>query len=198
MRDRLGGFDDVQLEQGLADLGAHRASPGTPDLAGADRARRVAAGPSPRRLRWWAPLVARRGLSLAALAVSPETRDALAGRLGLRGVDIVHLPFLPIPTPPASPVSEGARSVGVSLGLGERVADTSDAAARVPFPVREPTAPELGAPDEVYVGSVATGQQVALVYRERPGLEPVMNFRQRSSMGSPDTSGWREPSRDHR
>jgi hypothetical protein len=180
MRERLGRLDDAQLERGLIDVGAHLAYPATPDLAGAVRARLAAPGPPPGRPRWWAPLLARRGVAFAALAllliavatlaVSPETRDALAGRLGLRGVDIVHLPSLPVPTPAAAPASGSARELGASLGLGERVADLADAAARVPFPVRAPTAPELGAPDEVYVGSLEAGQQVALLYRERPGL----------------------------
>jgi hypothetical protein len=93
-----------------------------------------------------------------ALALSAN-RDAIAGRLGLRGLTITYLPAVPTvvggPTGPA---------------LGERV-NLEEAQARVPWPIRLPTLPELGAPDEVYLGEPHPGGQVVLLYRPRAGTD---------------------------
>jgi RNA polymerase sigma-70 factor (ECF subfamily) len=131
-------------------------------------------------------------LALAGVLVtSPAARTAVAGRLGLRGVQISHVPSGPAPgpaartgagAPPGVSGSPGAATPGAGassaapgasgslaggLGLGER--DTLvEAQARVGFPVLVPAS--LGAPDEVYVSTQPPGGQVALVYRPRPDL----------------------------
>jgi hypothetical protein len=48
-----------------------------------------------------------------------------------------------------------------------------EARTLVRFPVLLPSAPGLAEPDEVYVGSLPPGGQVALVYRARPGTPPA-------------------------
>lgn len=87
------------------------------------------------------------GLTLLA---SPAARDALADRLGLRGVSIVHVPEA---TPLAVPA-------GATLGLGPPVS-LDDARRLLGTDLLFPT--ELAVPDEVYG---ATGQ-VWLIYRAR-------------------------------
>ncbi len=169
---RPAALDHTALEAALRDVGSHLAYPPTPDLATAVR-RRLAARPAPSRRSWaaWLPLHRRLAVALAALLVlagaalafSPEARTAVAERLGLRGVWIEHLPWMPTPPP---------GTVGPNLDLGDRVT-LEEARARVGFPVLLPTLPELGAPDEVYLGSGPAGGQVALVYWTRPGLPPA-------------------------
>jgi hypothetical protein len=97
-------------------------------------------------------------LGLGVLAW-PDARDAIAHRLGLRGVTITHVPEEP--TPPPTPV-------GVGLGLGSPVSlvqARERLGAGVVLPAR------LGSPDGIYAG---TGSgQIWLVYAPRDGLPPM-------------------------
>lgn len=175
MAERPWQPSDAELEQALIDLGRRAVYPPTPDLARAVR-RRLEAG-SARRLHFgllggpWlfqprlSPALAIAALALlmlagAVLAASPPARTAVADRLGLRGIAIVHQPTVPTPT---------VTPVGASLRLGERV-PLDEARRRVAYPVVVPTLPDFGPPDEVYVDESLASGQVALVYRARPGL----------------------------
>jgi hypothetical protein len=179
---------DLDLERALTDLGAHLEYPATPDLATAVAARlreadgEVPAAPSAARLgrrtaasrlagllrppRWRRLALA--GLAVAVLAAavlvaSPSTREAVARRLGLRGVEIRLGGERPTPT---VTTRAGGR---LDLGLGQRV--TLDEARRqVGFPVLVPTAAGFQQPDAVFVNQQAGGGQVHFVYRARPGL----------------------------
>ena len=160
---------DAELGQALADLGARVAYPPTPQLAQAVRARLVAA-PRPRRSLWPVLVPSPRALAAgllalvllggAVLALSPAARTTVAEWLGLRGISIEYVPAAP--TPAAAPA-------GIRSFLGERVT-LDEARRRVPFRVRTPSLPELGAPDEVYVGEPPPGGQVSFIYLPRPGL----------------------------
>ena len=165
---------ELDLERALADLGASLEFPSTPDLAAAVTAR-VEAGParSPARRRRWPGLVGWRRLAVAGLAVvllaaavlvaSPGTREAVARRLGLRGVGV----RIGGPPPPTVTTTPGAR---LDLGLGERVT-LAEARRRVGFPVLVPTAAGFTRPDAVFVDeAVPAGGRVDLVYRARTGL----------------------------
>jgi hypothetical protein len=182
---------DVEVERALTDLGAHLAYPPTPDLASAVR-RRVAARPSPfrRRLAGLAALAALLALLLAvgAIVLFPAASSAVADRLGLRGIKIFYTAAVPTMTPtplatmtsvpPATPIAVPTAlptpiptptPVGAGLRLGEQLR-LADARGRVAYAVLTPTAPDLGPPDEVYLGDPPAGGQVSLVYRARPGL----------------------------
>src|SRR5215207_11760538 len=133
---------ELDLDRALADLAASLEFPPTPDLAAAVTARLdqdpVAARPA-RGRRWLGGLTGWRRLAAAGLAVallamavlaaSPGTREAVARRLGLRGIGVE----LGGPPPTAS-TSAGAR---LDLGLGERVT-LEEARRRVAFPVLVP------------------------------------------------------------
>jgi hypothetical protein len=192
MAERLDWRDDEQLERALRALGRQLAYPPTPDLASSVRARLAAGRPARRsRLAWWfAAPVARRlayafvaliALVGALLIVSPEARRAVANRLGVPGITIefvVPTPTRPAgapatPTLPASPTPPGTpTSVGNRLGLGQRVT-LEVARASVGFPVQLPSLPELGPPDEIYLGTPPVGGQVSFVWLPRPGLPEV-------------------------
>lgn len=135
---------------------------------------------TPRRPRWsrsgtalrpvvrHRPAVARVGAAVlaavvvmaATVVVSPGARHAVAGWLGLRGVDIEVVPSVP---PTLRPV------LGADLHLGTRVT-FAQAEARFGAPLLVPHSPSLGAPDEVYLDSSTGVLQVFFVYRERPGI----------------------------
>jgi hypothetical protein len=154
---------NTDLERALADLGRQLAYPPTPDLSNAVR-RHIAEQPAPRRPLWWLALRPRLALAVIALvllvagvlAFSPEARTAVAERLGLRGVQLTHLPDALPPTP-----------VGAQLNLG-RPLTLDEARAAVAFQVKLPAA--LGQPDEVYLLDTPPGGQVALVYAPRDNL----------------------------
>jgi hypothetical protein len=168
---------ELDLEEALADLAAALEFPPTPDLAAAvgarlegAPARAPAPARRPRRPRWpagWRRLAAA-GLAAvllaaAVLVVSPGTREAVARRLGLRGVSVE----LGGPPPPTVTTTPGGR---LELGLGDRVT-LEEARRRVGFPVLVPGAPGFRRPDAVFVNqAVPTGGRVDLVYRARPGL----------------------------
>ena len=93
--------EEEQLTRALRALGGQLDYPPTPDLATAVRARLV--GGAPRRRASWrgwfaAPGVRRLALALvvlvalvgAVLAFSPGVREAIAGRLGVRGITIEY------------------------------------------------------------------------------------------------------------
>jgi hypothetical protein len=171
---------ELDLERALTDLAASLEFPPTPDLAAAVTARlgeAPAAAPAPptpaaRARRWLAGLAGWRRLAAAGLAVvllaaavlvaSPGTREAVARRLGLRGIGVE----LGGPTPPTVTTTPGGR---LELGLGDRVT-LEEARGRVDWPVLVPAA-GLGRPDAVFVNeAVPAGGRVDLVYRARPGL----------------------------
>jgi hypothetical protein len=162
---------ELELERALTDLGGHLDFPATPDLAPAvaARLREVPAAPARGpRLRGWRRLalagLAAAVLAAAVLVASPGTREAVARRLGLRGVDIRLGGERP--TPPAT-TRPGER---LELGLGQRVT-LEEARRRVAFPVLVPTVAGFQRPDAVYVNpDQPLGGRVDLVFRARPGL----------------------------
>jgi hypothetical protein len=172
---------ELDLELALRDLGAHLEFPATPDLAAAVATRlRAAPAPAPEprargplaRLRWrpaWRRLalagLAAVLLAAAVLVVSPGTREAVARRLGLRGVEVRLGGEPPTPTVTTRP---GAR---LELGLGELVT-LGEARRRVAFHVQVPAVAGFRRPDAVYVSTQPEGGRVDFVYRARPGLPP--------------------------
>jgi len=167
---------ELDLEGALADLAAAIEFPPTPDLAGAV-ATRLAEAPAPGatpararrrdRLAGWRRLavvgLAAVLLAAAVLVASPGTREAVARRLGLRGVGVE----LGGPPPPSVTTRPGER---LDLGLGQRVT-LEEARRRVGFPVLVPSAAGFRQPAAVYVNdAVPVGGRVDLVYRARPGL----------------------------
>jgi hypothetical protein len=181
---------ELDLERALADLAADLRFPPTPDLAAAVTAR-LEEGPARAPARRWAPAgrrpPARRWpawmagwrrlavagmvavlLAAAVLVASPGTREAVARRLGLRGIGVE----LGGPPPPTVTTAPGGR---LDLGLGERVT-LEEARRRVGFPVLVPAAAGFQRPDAVFVDrAVPVGGRVDLVYRARPGL-PASSF----------------------
>jgi hypothetical protein len=162
---------ELELERALTDLGGHLDFPATPDLAPAvaGRLREAPAAPARGpRVRGWRRLavaaLAAAVLAAAVLVVSPGTREAVARRLGLRGVDIRLGGGRPTPT---VTTRAGER---LELGLGGRVT-LEQARRRVAFPVLVPTVPGFQRPDAVYVNrGQPLGGRVDLVFRARPGL----------------------------
>src|SRR5829696_5980322 len=167
---------ELDLDRALADLAASLEFPPTPDLAAAVTARLdqdpVAARPA-RGRRWLGGLSGWRRLAVALLAVavlaaSPGTREAVARRLGLRGIGVE----LGGPPPSTATTTSGGR---LDLGLGERVT-LEEARRRVSFPVLVPHSGGLERPDAVFVSEVVPpGGRVDLVWRARPGL-PASSF----------------------
>jgi hypothetical protein len=171
---------ELDLEGALADLAAAIEFPPTPDLAGAVATRLAEAQapvPTPARARRRLAGLGRRTgwrrlavvglaavlLAAAVLVASPGTREAVARRLGLRGVGVE----LGGPPPPTVTTRPGER---LDLGLGQRVT-LEEARRRVGFPVLVPGAPGFRQPAAVYVNeAVPVGGRVDLVYRARPGL----------------------------
>ena len=166
-----------ELEQALADLAAALEFPPTPDLAAAVGARLdEAPAPAPARARRRGWLIGLSGwrrlavaglaavlLAAAVLAASPGTREAVARRLGLRGVGVE----LGGPPPPTVTTRPGER---LDLGLGGRVT-LEEARRRVGFPVLVPGVAGFRQPAAVFVNENAPpGGRVDLVYRARPDL----------------------------
>jgi hypothetical protein len=175
LADRLRDLSDAALERALVELGAEIAYPPTPAIAAAVRAR-LAAAPPPRRPFWALASPARR-LALAALAIlvvlaltlalSAAAREAVADRLGLKGLRLFYVPEVPTPTP----VSGGATPapLGERLNLG-RATSLAEAGAQVAYPILRPRLPNLGEPDLVFLQNTPPGGQVWLVYNVRAGL----------------------------
>jgi hypothetical protein len=166
---------ELDLEAALADLATTLEFPPTPDLAGAVTAR-LDEAPAPTPARRRRRLTGRSGwrrlavaglaavlLAAAVLVASPGTREAVARRLGLRGVKVE----LGGPPPPTVTTRPGQR---LDLGLGERVT-LEEARRRVGFPVLVPSAAGFRQAAAVHVNeAVPAGGRVDLVYRARPGL----------------------------
>src|SRR5262249_49776287 len=147
-----------RLERTLFDVGRSLRYPETPDLAARVRAR-VATGRAARErwtLRGLVPAFATALLLLVVIALaSPGVRSAAREFLHLRGIAI-----FPVPSAPASPSSSPSVFGGQRVSLDE-------ARALVRFAIRVPTAPELGAPDAVYVDTSASFDRVTLEYTVR-------------------------------
>jgi len=172
--DQMLRWSEAELEAALRSLGARVAYPPTPDLADSVRARLAQAaalmGPRGRVVAMWprvlaAVLVAALLVAGAALAISADAREAVAQRLGLRGVAITHVEELPTPTAEPTLAATAAPSPpGAALGLGTR-SPLSDARGQMSFAVLVPSV--LGDPDAVYV---LNASQVSLVYAPRATL----------------------------
>src|SRR5256885_5685368 len=172
-------LNDAQLAAALADLGGRIAWP-TVDVRDRVLARVQA---EPRRTAWWraawsprygfAPAIVTIAIALlAVLAFSPEARTTATDILRLRGIEIFPGPLpTPSPTPSRSPGSIPSPTPSPSLGLGTRVT-LVDATALPGYPVSVPSDALLGAPDETYLRAVATSNQVAFLYKVRPGIPP--------------------------
>ncbi|HEV8228622.1 MAG TPA: hypothetical protein VGQ86_01595 [Candidatus Limnocylindria bacterium] len=150
---------DAELEATLTELGERLAYPRPTRLADAVRAR--LREPRPRRLRGFGPLpaFATAALLILVIAATGIFSEAIADQiLRLRGVQIYRAPAAP-----ASPSATASQRFP-----GQRVT-LDEARQRAPF-LRVPTDPRLGAPDEVYLDTVTTGERVTLVYVSRTGI----------------------------
>jgi hypothetical protein len=172
----------ADLEGRLADLGRRVAVPQVGDVAAAVGRRLHEEQTRPRP--WWRILVGRRGgigrrnplrpvwtpawrRALAPIAlvgvvvgtilVVPAARDAVAGLLGLGGVEIRQVPELPAVSGPAD----------LRQGLGRPVT-LDQARASESFPIALPAT--LGDPDEVFLSQRYPGGVVTLLWDARPGL----------------------------
>jgi hypothetical protein len=162
-----------ELERRLRHLATQLDYPPTPDLTSTVGGR-IGAAPS----RWWRrrPSLPRLGLALGSVAVLgvaillavPAGRDAVAERLGLKGVSITY-EARPTAQPSAADPTVVPGTLGEGLGLGEAVA-LGDAPGRVSFQILFPSIDQLGLPDAEYVGASPPGGRVSLVYRARDGL----------------------------
>jgi hypothetical protein len=191
MAERRPPRSDADLERALRELAAAIDFPATPDLA----ARLHITLPERRQRRRLWPWSSRLQLAAAVLSVLllaglvvllvPVTRNAVADRLGLRGVHIRLVPGLtpaasPAAAPAASPATPGATTAArgsptpaatpnplAALQLGEPI--TLQAAEQAAgFHVLVPAA--LGPPDAVYLDRTVPGGAVTLVYKPRPDL----------------------------
>ncbi len=190
MAERRPPLSDTELERALRELAAALDFPPTPELAA-----RLRTTLPERRRRFWTR-ASRLRLAAAALLFAvllaglvvllvPATRNAVADRLGLRGVHIQLVPRLtpaagPSATPAASPAVRGATAAGggasspaatpislATLQLGEP-ATLAAAEQAAGFHVLVPAA--LGPPDAVYLDRTVPGGAVTLVYAPRPDL----------------------------
>jgi hypothetical protein len=168
-------WSDSELEAAMRSLGRDIAFPATPDLAATVRMRLAQQSPVQPRAPWfslplWPRVVAAAVLAVvvllgAAAAVSPDARQAIAQRLGLRGVAITHVEELPTPTAePARVATSTPSPPGAGLNLGTRM-ELEQARGLVGFPLLVPSG--LGQPDAVYVFNT---NQVSLVYAPRADL----------------------------
>jgi hypothetical protein len=156
---------EQELEATLTDLGERLAYPRPTRLAAAVRARLN----EPRPRRWWDALVSPRFafapavatlllIVVVSLAAVPDVRAAADEFLHLRGIDI----FRTTATPTGPAASPAVPFPGQRVSLEE-------ARSRAPF-LRAPADPRLGAPDQVYIDQMGTGDRVTLVYVSRPEI----------------------------
>jgi hypothetical protein len=150
------------LETKLSQLREHLSYPPTPPLAASVSAALRSAQPVrlSHRVAWlrigYAAVAIALLVTLIGLLV-PDTRNAVADRLGLRGLRIIS-----VPDPEAGVRRADPRMVlGVPAPL-EAVAD------QLGFPVLVPES--IGPPDEVYMNRSVPGGEVTLVYGGRPDL----------------------------
>src|SRR5437588_9832988 len=180
MAERPVELGRTELEAALLHLGRHIDYPATPALAASVR-RRIALAPAARnRQLFFAPLPQRAvalitilliAFAAATLALSPETRSAIADRLGQRGVQISQqvpaAPTLMVPVPSAS----AATPLGARLNLGRHFT-LDEARTLVSFQIQVPVA--LGPPDDVYLQeNTPPAGQLAWPYAPRAGLRPA-------------------------
>ena len=167
MPDRGTGSPD--LPAALSALSTRLAVPASPDLAARVRGaledpeavRRTVGG----RRQGAHVALAAAVVVLAAtfVAASPSARDAVAGWLGVLGIDI----RAGVPVPPEAPATPDA------LGLGPRTS-LAEARRTVDFPVALPRGSAFERPDRVHVDeAVPSGGRVTLVYLPRQGLPEV-------------------------
>ena len=193
---------DVDLEAALRDLAGSLALPARGGAAVPDPARRarlrieqgeVGARPSG-RWAWLAPSPGRRfgrGLSLALVAVVVVAAIAGAIGLGLPGIRIVPAPSgstavgsaTPAPGASGSPVETSAsptiaRPLGVLLDLGNQIA-VADAPTAVDFPIRLPTAHDIGSPASAWLLdgrlSLVWPATTALPSTQEPGVGLIVS-----------------------
>ena len=114
--------------------------------------------------RWGGLAAAAAALVLVGLVAYPQSRDALAEWLHLHTqIQRVQHPPTPSPLPPGK--------LGENLGLGSHVT-LEDARSAVTWHLLVPS--KLGAPDEVYLQSLAVAQgEVSLVYATQPDIQPA-------------------------
>jgi hypothetical protein len=162
----LANLPDAELEQALRDLRRRLTYPATPDIAAGVQARIIetpAWVPPVVSLRWqrvWLVAAIVLLALVAALALSPDVRTAIADRLRLHGVLIQWVEEAP--TPSLSPV--GARLL---LGRQITLAEARDA---VDFPLLVPIAHGFADPPEVYLSGQGPDAMVSFVYPPAPGL----------------------------
>lgn len=196
---------DAELEDALRGLDSRLAWPDTPPLAQRARAQieraqrgELAATPTRwarrRRFAFWphgwpepavrilaAALLLVLAIAAGALALSPAARNAVADRLGLRGVHLAPVATQPTLPPTAVSTPNGAGGAvgagptgtpalpGAGLQLGAPVTLTQ-ARAAVRYAVLAPTAAALGEPDAIYLDQTVPGGAISFVYGPRPGL----------------------------
>jgi len=164
-RERM---SEQELDAALADLGERLAYPRPTRLADAVSARLR----EPRAGRWWdalrspryafAPVFATLAVfALVIVLAMPGTRAAASDLLHAWGIDIFRVPAIATPAVHPSP----------RAGLGA-LTTLVDARVRAGFPVRLPSDPRLGMPDEVYRqgGDASGAQRISLVYGQRAGI----------------------------
>jgi hypothetical protein len=164
-RERM---SEQELDATLADLGERLAYPRPTRLADAVSARLR----EPRAGRWWdalrspryafAPVFATLAVfALVIVLAVPGARAAASDFLHAWGIDIFRVPAIATPAVSPSPRS----------GLGAPTT-LADARVRAGFPVRVPSDPRLGTPDEVYRDGPDAGarQRISLVYGQRAGI----------------------------
>lgn len=152
---------DEELETTLVEIGERLDYPAPTHLSTTVRAR--LREPRSRRSFWalpgFVPAFVTLGLLILVVALaSPGLGGAAREFLHLRGIDIFPVPSVPTAVP----------SLPIALP-GERTT-LADARSRVRFVLRVPAAPELGAPDDVFVETAGASDRVTLVYRERAGV----------------------------
>ena len=153
---------DASLVSALEDVGVQLDDPATPYLAARVRARLesdaapTTAAPSRRVRIAFAGGVVAVALTMV-LAFSPATRHAVAGWLGLRGVEIER-----VDEPPPT-------ALGGELDLGEPVT-LMEAEQRAGFDLVLLPEDRFGPPDELYVTDAPSGGRVDVLYRSGSAL----------------------------
>jgi hypothetical protein len=156
-----------ELEQELMALGKALDWPATPEIhlpaMRAGRPERAGWGGAFSNTPGWALAAAAVLVALAALALYPPSREAIANWVN------VHTTFQQVPHP-ATPTPQPPGPLGARLGLGGRVTLT-DAQKQIAWHIGVPSS--LGQPDEVYLqpppDAPAQGE-VTLVYSTRAGI----------------------------
>jgi len=156
---------DAQLIGVLEDVGARLDDPATPYLQVRVRARlETEAAPTPAPSRLVRLLVAGVGVAVvvsAVLTFSPATRRAVAGWLGLRGVEVER-----VDTPAAT-------ALGRDLDLGEPLT-LREAARRADFDLVLLPESRFGAPDELYFADAPSGGRIDALYATESALPMLL------------------------